>query len=132
MRHERRDACRATWLDDVIDGPHVKGPGDELVPAVGGHEDDGHVARSQDVLHQLDAVGPRQHEVKQDQIGLLQLCNQLGRRVPILGDADLRASPATSSGSSWHMALNHGAPTVRYPVGTPLAAAILPTFSGRN
>ena len=41
--------------------------------AVAGDEDDRSVGECRDALHQLDAVGPGQDQVEQDQVGLLRL-----------------------------------------------------------
>ena len=67
----RRKLIRREGFDDVIHGPHIEGPAmSSSRPQVGG-EDNRQVARSEDVLHQLDPVGPRRHQVEQDKIGHL-------------------------------------------------------------
>ena len=79
----RRELRRREGLYDVIGGAHAEGRGDELVPAVGGKEDDRHVRRVQHLLHQLDAVSTREHEVQQHQLGPL-FCQEAERllRIP--------------------------------------------------
>ena len=58
------------WLDDVVGGAQVKGPGDYVFLAVGGEENDGHVCDVENLVHQIDATASGQHEVEQDQVRL--------------------------------------------------------------
>ena len=64
---------RREGLDDVVVRPHLEGPGDEAVLAIGRHEDDRQVTSGHDVLHQVYSVDSRQHQVEEDQMGLLLL-----------------------------------------------------------
>ena len=57
-------------FDDVVDGAHLEGFGDEVVLAVGGQEDDRDVAGGEDVAHDLDAVGVRKHQIQQHHMGV--------------------------------------------------------------
>ena len=60
---------RREGFDDVVVRSHLEGPGDEPVLAVSGHEYYRHVSRGHDVLHQVDPVDSRQHQVEEDQMG---------------------------------------------------------------
>ena len=68
----RRQLRRRKRLDDVIGGPGFESLRDRLVPPVGRDEDDRHIGQIGNLLHQLDAVGPGQHQIEQDQAGFLR------------------------------------------------------------
>ena len=55
----------------VLLGAGLKRPRDGLVAPVARDEDDGEVGEFRHGLHQLDPVGPGQHQVQQHQPGLL-------------------------------------------------------------
>ena len=65
-----RELRRREGLDDVVGRPRLERPHDGLVAPVGGDEDDRPVGELGNALHQLDAVGPGQHQVEQDQPGI--------------------------------------------------------------
>ena len=67
----RRELGRRKGLDDVVVGAGLKRPRDGLVAPVARDEDDGEVGEFRHDLHQLDPVGPGQHQVEQHQPGLL-------------------------------------------------------------
>ena len=54
-------------LDDVVVGPQAQALDPVLHRAAGGDEDDGDLQGGQ-VLHQLEAVHPREHHVQEDQV----------------------------------------------------------------
>ena len=67
----RREFGRRERLDHVVLGAGLQRPRDGLVAPVARDEDDRQVGELGHGLHQLDAVGPGQHQVEQDQLGLL-------------------------------------------------------------
>ena len=67
----RRELGRGEGLDDVVVGAGLERAGDGLVAPVAGDEDDGQVGELRNGLHELDPVGPGQHQVEQHQPGLL-------------------------------------------------------------
>lgn len=67
--HLHRHLRRRERLYDVIGGYRIRGPRDDLVPAVGGDEDDGKVGQVGHLLHQHEAVAPGKHQIQQDQPG---------------------------------------------------------------
>ena len=56
---------RREGLDEVVDRPRLEGLRHDLVTAVAGDEDDGHIGELGDLPHQLNAVGVGQHQVEQ-------------------------------------------------------------------
>ena len=58
-------------LDDVVGRAALERPGDGLVAPVGGDEDDGDLVELGHPLHELDAVGSRQHQVEEHEAGPL-------------------------------------------------------------
>ena len=119
-----RQLGRREGLDDVVGGAGVQGPGNGLVPAIGGDEDDRQIRQLGDAFHQLDAVRLRQQRVEQDQLGLLRLeeVGQLprvaghergvagrGESVPnvpkrlrvVVHDNDSRLRPSPGRGRGW-------------------------------
>ena len=76
----RREFGRRERLDHVVVGAGLQCPRDGLVAPVARDEDDRQVGEFRHGLHQLDAVGPWQHQVEQDQPGLF--CPDEARQLP--------------------------------------------------
>ena len=81
----RRQLCRREGLDDVVRRAGLERPDDGLVAAVARDEDHRQVGELRDGLHQLDAVGPGQHQVEQDQRGPLG-ADDVPERAMVAGD----------------------------------------------
>ena len=81
----RGEFGRRKRLDDIVLGTGHERPRDSLVAPVAGDEDHRQVRKPRNRLHQLDAVGPGQNQVEDDQHGLFRL-QQLGKLVVLVGD----------------------------------------------
>ncbi len=81
----RRELGRRERLDDIVGGAGLQGLGDGLAPFVAGDEDDRQIGQFGQLLHQLDPIGPGQHQVQQDELGLLG-ADDMGQLLMITGD----------------------------------------------
>jgi hypothetical protein len=96
----RRELGRRERLDEVVGGAPLQRPGDGLVAPVGRDEDDRDVGQLGDGLHELDAVGARQHQVEQHQAGALgpddpgQVFGVAGRERRVAGTGERVADEA--------------------------------------
>ena len=60
---EQDTAPAARQQHEIVRGPGLQGPRDDLFPAVGGREDHRHIGDAEDALHQLRAVASRNQHV---------------------------------------------------------------------